>query len=173
MNPNPFLSQLYAFIFTILAGLLTAFLFDCYRVIRGIARPKKLLTSIGDLLYCFLITVMVFILLVYGSWGEVRLYVFLGWGFGIYVYEKIFSSVVLTILIKFSRMLLKVFRLIWKISCKICLLLKKIFCFLKSIILKLCMLFLFPVRFCRRIFGGIKRQIHYPLIYLSKEKKKK
>jgi len=84
--------QLFAFLVTIGIGFLAGILFDFYRVFRGLWRPKKLGTFVGDILFWFVMTVVVFTLLLVGNWGEIRIYVFIGVGLGAYLYVRFFSK---------------------------------------------------------------------------------
>ncbi len=101
--------QVQAFLVTVAAGAVTGLLFDFYRIGRGIARPGWFLTGLGDLLFWFVAVVVVFSFLVYGSWGEVRLYVFIGLALGTWLYYRLVSRLVLRLLLAvlhFCRLLL-------------------------------------------------------------------
>lgn len=80
--------QLFAFIVTVGIGFLAGFLFDIYRVFRGLWRPRKIGTFIGDIIFWIIMTCLVFILLLVGNWGEIRIYVFIGIALGYYIYIK-------------------------------------------------------------------------------------
>jgi spore cortex biosynthesis protein YabQ len=68
------------------AGLVLAFIGDCYRVGRYFWRPGLPGTYIGDTLFWLVFTALTFILLMAINWGEVRAYVFLGLGWGFFLY---------------------------------------------------------------------------------------
>lgn len=78
--------QVYAFCVTMLIGFLLGIFFDMYRVLRGVIRPRRIITHLGDLLFWFVSTGFIFLLLLFGNWGEIRLYVFIGIGLGALVY---------------------------------------------------------------------------------------
>lgn len=84
-------SQFYAFLVTILAGVTIGIIFDFYRVIRGLARPKKVFTNLGDLAFWVISTMVIFFLLLVGNWGEIRFYVFVGILAGIGLYLRCLS----------------------------------------------------------------------------------
>ena len=84
--------QLFAFIVTMGIGFLAGIIFDVYRVFRGLWRPRKLGTFFGDILFWLVMTVLVFALLLFGNWGEMRIYVFLGVAFGAYLYVHYLSK---------------------------------------------------------------------------------
>lgn len=86
------LSQARAFFITIGIGMLVAFCYDYYRVVRRTLRLKKTGTFLGDLIYWLITTVIVFALLLQANWGEMRLYVFLGLGLGAMLYYLLLSK---------------------------------------------------------------------------------
>lgn len=92
------ISQLQAMILTIAAGMLLGLIFDFYRAVRGLARPRRWLTNVGDLLYWLVATAVVFAALLLGNWGELRLYVFLGLLAGVGAYYKWASGMAVRLL---------------------------------------------------------------------------
>ena len=84
--------QILAFILTIIAGAIVGFLFDFYRVMRGVLQPKRLGTILGDIAFWLVGTVVVFLFLLAGTWGEVRFYVFIGFAAGSLLYRATMSS---------------------------------------------------------------------------------
>lgn len=87
--------QLYAFLLTVVAGASVGILFDFYRVFRSGSNPKRWLSILWDVLYWVVVTPTVIIILLVGNWGDLRYYVLLGMGLGIFVYFQVFSSLVL------------------------------------------------------------------------------
>jgi spore cortex biosynthesis protein YabQ len=85
--PGPVTEQAAVFVFTVGIGLLLGLLFDLYRVVRGRFRPGPLATLLGDLLFSLLATGVAFTLLVVGNWGELRLYVWVGFLLGAVSYR--------------------------------------------------------------------------------------
>lgn len=83
-------TQFIAFFISIGIGIGGAFLFDFYRVAKLILKLKRLGTSIGDLLVWVVLTFMVFSLLLWVNWGEVRWYIVLGLGLGAILYHRLF-----------------------------------------------------------------------------------
>lgn len=113
-------SQFYAFIVTMLMGLTIGLLFDIYKFTIGIVRPGKIFGYIADLSFWVISTLTVFLLLLIGNWGEIRLYVVIGVLIGAAVYFKIFSSGVLMVLSgifyylkKFVICCIKIIGMIW------------------------------------------------------------
>lgn len=91
-------SQIYAFCVTVLTGFLLGIFFDMYRVLRGVIRPRGIITHLGDLLFWFISTGFIFLLLLFGNWGEIRFYVFVGVALGVMVYLRWFSRMTVRLL---------------------------------------------------------------------------
>lgn len=98
MGP-PIGTQLAVFALTVGIGLLLGLLFDCYRVARGRLRPGALATLLGDLLFWLVALIVTFALLVVGNWGELRLYVWVGFLLGAFGYRLLLSRRVVRLLL--------------------------------------------------------------------------
>jgi len=73
-------------------------LFDYYRAIGAALRLKARGTLVGDMLFWLVATVMGFLLLIWGNWGELRFYVLLGLGLGALLYFQLFSKFALRLI---------------------------------------------------------------------------
>jgi spore cortex biosynthesis protein YabQ len=69
-----------------------------------------MLTSLADLLYWLLATLVVFAGLLFGNWGEVRLYVFLGLSAGVLLYYRLFSRQAIRLLVGAIRVVARTLR---------------------------------------------------------------
>ncbi|MBU7007804.1 spore cortex biosynthesis protein YabQ [Phosphitispora fastidiosa] len=92
-------SQFFSFLVTLLMGLTIGILFDFYNVTKGIIRPRKAGTYLGDLLFWVITTIVVFFMLLIGNWGELRFYVIIGILAGVVCYIKFLSPMVIKILL--------------------------------------------------------------------------
>lgn len=120
----PLMDQFYYFALTILIGMVSGFCYDLYKVTRGTLRLRRVGTALGDILFWVVLTGVVFILLLIGNWGEVRLYVFLGLALGAILYLNFFSRCTTSLIQLFFRTLYKLWglllaflSLVWKIFC--------------------------------------------------------
>lgn len=86
--------QLRTFIYLLLFGIILAFIFDFYRVLRSFGYLGSKVTKIVDFSFCFLAGVMTFVILLKSNLGQVRLYIFLSLGLGILVYNWLFSRII-------------------------------------------------------------------------------
>lgn len=83
--------QIGTFVITVVTGMLLGLAFDFYRVLRALFRPHWLLTSLADLAYWLFATGVVFLALLLGNWGELRLYAFIGLALGALGYYRLLS----------------------------------------------------------------------------------
>lgn len=120
----PLMDQFYYFALTIVIGIIAGFCYDIYKVTRGTLRLRRIGTALGDVLFWLVLTAVVFILLLLGNWGEVRLYVLLGLALGAVLYLNLFSRRTTSILQWTFRALhqlgiwfLKVLSFTWRMVC--------------------------------------------------------
>lgn len=88
---QPLSAQIFAFLLLTVLGVSLGFIYDCYRVIRHIWQPKTWGTIFGDALLWLFITLITYRFLLYTTWGEVRLYVFIALICGCFFYLKLLS----------------------------------------------------------------------------------
>lgn len=98
-------SQVLAFGVMVGAGVVTGCMFDLYRVVRVLVNPRAMGGVLMDILFWVLATPVLSLMFLAGNWGELRLYVFLGIGLGLFVYFQLASPLVLWSLITYSRWL--------------------------------------------------------------------
>ena len=83
--------QIETFVITVATGMFLGLAFDFYRVLRALYRPRWLLTALADLCYWLFATGAVFLALLFGNWGELRLYAFIGLALGALGYYRLLS----------------------------------------------------------------------------------
>lgn len=99
--------QINIIIFSFLAGMIIGLLFDGYRLIRGF-NSSKIMLIIQDGLFWILVSLIVFVFLLYFDYGFLSLYIYLTIALGLGVY-----------LIIFSRLIFKVENAIAVYSCRV------------------------------------------------------
>ncbi|MDT8902787.1 spore cortex biosynthesis protein YabQ [Anaeroselena agilis] len=102
--------QINTFVITVATGLLLGVAFDFYRVLRAFFRPRWLFTSFADLAYWLLATGLVFLALLLGNWGELRLYTFIGLALGAFGYYRLLSRQAVRLIIVLLRLAVGVAR---------------------------------------------------------------
>jgi len=115
VGPMNYSGQLETFFITVVTGMFLGGLFDFYRIMRGVFKPRRTFTSVADLLYWLLATAIVFVALLLGNWGEIRLYVFFGLFAGILFYFRLLSRQVIRLLIGIIRLVARAFGTLKKI----------------------------------------------------------
>ncbi len=104
-------TQVNLIFYSILAGILTGFLFDIYRIIRGFENPDVIITFIEDILFWLFAGILVFIFLLYTSYLYMGGYLYLYIAMGLYIYLKFASKYLLKIQYKLIKIVSKTFRI--------------------------------------------------------------
>jgi len=94
-------------------GILVGVAFDFYRVLRGKIKPKRLITDIFDLLFAIIVTIIIFIALIYSNGGVIRIYVFVGVLLGEIIYYWLFSDYIILL---FSKLIEFIYYIIGKLK---------------------------------------------------------
>jgi spore cortex biosynthesis protein YabQ len=89
---TPVNDQIYYFAVTIFLGFMIGITFDIYNTLRIFFKLKKILTAFFDFLCWFFLTVIVFAILFYANYAEIRFYIFIGMGTGVVIYKKTLSD---------------------------------------------------------------------------------
>lgn len=97
--------ELYIFLFSINQGIILGLLYDMYRAIRKIFKPKKVLGILEDLFLWIIITFVVFIFLLRHLNGVFRGFVFIGFIIGAFFYLKILSYFIFPIVLKIFKLI--------------------------------------------------------------------
>jgi spore cortex biosynthesis protein YabQ len=102
-------------VFSILAGMLTGFLFDLYRIFRGFENIHKIFIIIEDILFWILAAIIIFIFLLYTSYAFIGMYGYIYIAIGIYLYFKLLSRVLVAVQYKLIYVSSKLIRIILNI----------------------------------------------------------
>ncbi|MBD1372454.1 spore cortex biosynthesis protein YabQ [Hazenella sp. IB182357] len=82
------------------SGMILGLLLDMYRVVTFRFKIRGWVVSLVDLLYWILASLLVFSVLIWSNWGELRFYIFLAICFGFFSYHRWMSAEVIRILRK-------------------------------------------------------------------------
>jgi|GEM_PF-631601 len=91
---TPLKTQFYILGLTVALGIAMGVIFDFYRAIRSLRKWRRVWVHFADLFVWLLFTVIVFAVLLFSNWGEVRVYIFLGLGLGILIHFRLTSRIV-------------------------------------------------------------------------------
>ncbi|NLM43379.1 MAG: hypothetical protein GX201_05100 [Clostridiales bacterium] len=85
--------QIFVFSITVYGGIIIGLIYDIYRAVKGVNRSKRLITSLWDILF-LLATLLIAVWAIFSSnYGDLRIYVFIGFMVGFFLYEKIISKI--------------------------------------------------------------------------------
>lgn len=84
--------QIRLVVFSIVAGILTGFFFDLYRVFRGFENVHKIIIVVEDIMFWIFSAIIIFIFLLYTNYAFIGVYVYLYIIIGIYIYLKLMSK---------------------------------------------------------------------------------
>lgn len=105
--------QINLVLYSLLGGLITGFLFDIYRGIRGIS-SVKILTIIEDILFCILIALVVFTFLLYTNYAFLTPYVYILIISALILYFRFISKYVFSGEVVIARSIYRLVRIILK-----------------------------------------------------------
>ena len=86
------LEQLTNFIYFIITGMLLGIIFDIFRILRRSFKTSDIITNIQDIIFGLITGVIILSSIFLFNNGELRLYLFLGIGFGIAIYMLLISN---------------------------------------------------------------------------------
>ena len=96
----------------VVTGAGIGFVFDLYRLARGLLRPRWFFTALGDGLFWLFVASFTFGVLLQVNFGEVRSYIFLGIFLGLFLYYRLLSPLVLKLALKILGFLNRILTLI-------------------------------------------------------------
>ncbi len=108
MNMYSVNQEAYILLATIYGGILIGFIFDLYKVVRGIFHPKKFATNLQDIIFWTIITLVAFYILIFSNHGDLRFYNFLGFMLGVGLYQYLLSKPIVKTLLLIIRVLKQV-----------------------------------------------------------------
>lgn len=89
----PIDKQIYYFLCTITAGIITGLLFDVYRIMTKFNSKRKFICGISDMLFCILSAILIFIFFLLTNNGNMGYYTFVGIPIGLIFYFIILSRI--------------------------------------------------------------------------------
>ncbi|SNX54035.1 spore cortex biosynthesis protein YabQ [Thermoanaerobacterium sp. RBIITD] len=152
-------NQLYSFFVMLYGGIIIAIIYDVYKVIRIIIKPKRIATDIGDITFWIIGTIVFIFFLYISNYVEIRFYTFLGFIIGALAYNVVLSPFVV-------KTLLFIYRILFKIVIKT-------FKMISYPIVILYKALLVPYRYLAKIFSILKMLIDNIVSHFNLFKKKK
>ncbi|MDP4183317.1 MAG: spore cortex biosynthesis protein YabQ [Bacillota bacterium] len=108
-------NQAYIFLWSVLGGMLIAFVFDIFRIKRKTIKTNNFITYLEDLIYWSIAAGIMFAVVYISNEGEIRGYIFVGALIGAVLYILLLSKLVISISMKIIRLINRILRIIWRI----------------------------------------------------------
>lgn len=108
-------SQAYIFFYSVIGGVLIAFIYDLFRVKRRTIKTSGAVIYIEDFIYWILVAIVFFSVVYYSNEGEPRGFIFVGAGIGVVLYILLFSRFVVKTCLLLIKVVRKVFISLWRI----------------------------------------------------------
>ena len=121
------LEQLTIFIYFIITGIILGIIFDIFRILRQSFKTSDLVTNIQDILFGLITGTIILTAIFMFNNGDLRLYLFLGIGFGVARYLLLFSKYFIKINVTIISSIKKIIKLITKPFILLLKLIKRIF----------------------------------------------
>lgn len=101
------------FLFSIVGGMLIAFIYDIFRIKRKTIRTRTLGVVIDDFVFWILVALIMFAVVYFSNEGEVRGYIFIGTVIGVVLYALLLSRIIMKFFFVIIFVLKKIFGTIW------------------------------------------------------------
>lgn len=100
----PFSSHIFEFLIFVLVGAFIGIIFDFFRAYRKTKKVSNLSINIQDIIYFLIVLLVLFIsIFFFIETKNIRGYIFIAIIVGIFIYIKLFSKFVVSVLIKFIK----------------------------------------------------------------------
>lgn len=90
--------QVFVFSITLYGGIIIGVLYDLYWAIKGRSRTKGIVTSLWDIIFLLLAFFVSICAIFSSNFGDLRVYVIIGFIVGFFLYEKIIGRIVVALL---------------------------------------------------------------------------
>lgn len=113
------INQLYLFLIYVATGIIITIIFDIFRSIRKSMRTGNKITTIEDVIFWIIISIIIIFEILYFNYGELRLYILLGLITGSAIYLITASKYVIKVNTKIftgiKKLILKIMKILSKI----------------------------------------------------------
>lgn len=111
--------QVYNFFIFIVLGMIIAFVFDVFRILRKAFKTNNIITYIEDILFWIISGFLIIVSIFTFNNGEIRFYLFIGILLGILIYILLLTKLINTVLLNLLKPIKKVIQIILSIFKKI------------------------------------------------------
>lgn len=107
-------NQVYVFFWSIVVGAILALIFDFFRISRRKGNTKNWIVYVQDVIYWFLVAIVIIASAFVTNDGELRGYMFIGYAIGAIFYLILFSKIFLKTISKILDFVEEIMNKIWK-----------------------------------------------------------
>ena len=110
--PAPVVTEVYIFLYSVLSGMLIAFIYDIFRIKRKVVKTGVFFLYLEDILFWIIAVIVMFVLIYYGNEGEIRGYIYMGAIAGIAIYMLLLSKIVILCSVAVLNFILKAIKFV-------------------------------------------------------------
>ncbi|NLC69030.1 MAG: spore cortex biosynthesis protein YabQ, partial [Clostridiaceae bacterium] len=110
--PSFIITELYVFLYSLLGGMLIAFIYDIFRIKRRIVKTSVVFLHLEDILFWIIAVIVMFLFVHYTNEGEIRGYIFIGAFAGAAVYMLLLSKIIISCSVAILNFTIKAVKLI-------------------------------------------------------------
>lgn len=111
--------QVYNFFIFIILGMIVAFIFDVFRILRKTFKTNNIITYLEDILFWIISGFLIMLSIFTFNNGEIRFYLFIGLLLGILMYIILLTKLINKILLKVLKPFREIFQFIHSILKKL------------------------------------------------------
>ena len=111
--------QVYNFFIFIILGMIVAFIFDVFRILRKTFKTNNIITYLEDILFWIISGFLIMLSIFTFNNGEIRFYLFIGLLLGILMYIILLTKLINKILLKILKPFREIFQFIHSILKKL------------------------------------------------------
>jgi spore cortex biosynthesis protein YabQ len=109
-------NQVIIFLYSIIAGIIIAFIYDLFRIKRKKIKSRAFVTYLEDFVYWLIVAIIMFSSFYISNDGEMRGYIFFGTIIGLIFYVLFLSKIVITVSMAILNLLTRIFVFVWKVA---------------------------------------------------------
>ena len=107
--------QAHVFLFAVIGGMLIAFIYDLFRIMRRAVKSCAIFIYLEDFIYWIIVAVVMLGMLYYSNEGEMRGYIFIGTAMGALLYVLLLSWLIVGVSMFVLKIIQKFFSAVWMV----------------------------------------------------------
>ncbi len=107
--------QVYIFMYAIIGGAIAALFYDFLRIKRRAIKTNTIIVSLEDVIYWLAAAVFLFVTVYKSNSGEMRGYIVIGNIIGVFLYESLFSNIIIASSVMIINIIKRIILLIFKV----------------------------------------------------------